>query len=171
MVQYLLKHFENSDFDTALVDALFTAILVRYSRPFASGVRLRLGDDVLTNLTDTQRAAHDKFYLWRDKHIAHSVNAFEEKQLVARYWVEKVHIEGITEVAVNHTRLFGLSSADLLELIDLIAALLPQVEARIASERPKVLAVVRALPIDQVISKSPKSPSILNFTKIGKRRK
>lgn len=73
--------------DYSLVDPMTIAILVRYSRPFATGKRRRIGDMELRTLSSKQRSAHDRFLLWRNRHIAHSVNVFEDNQPVVRYWV------------------------------------------------------------------------------------
>jgi hypothetical protein len=85
------------------------AILIRYSRPFVSGVRYHLNERDLEELSPEQRAAHDGFILWRNKHIAHSVNVFEENQPVARYWVERFDDEGFSSVECNSTELAGMS--------------------------------------------------------------
>jgi hypothetical protein len=81
----------------ALSDPFMVATIIRYARAFAGGVRLKLYEAV-SILTDQQRSKHDHFIHVRDKYIAHSVNAFEESEPVARYWVETVKEEGITSI-------------------------------------------------------------------------
>jgi hypothetical protein len=172
MARYLKRHFETQPLDFTLVDALTTAILVRYSRPFTTGVRKRLGHEVLQLLSKTHREQHEKFRAWRDKHIAHSVNVFEENQLVARYWLEKVQTEGVREISINHTRLVGFSSADVEAILSLIEAILSRLKTVIGDEKAKVLAVVRALPLDDVISRPPKKPpSVPDVSNVAKARK
>jgi hypothetical protein len=61
-------------------DAFTIAALVMYSRPFVTGVRHRLDNAALNTFTPEQRAKHEYFRAVRDKHVAHSVNAFEESQ-------------------------------------------------------------------------------------------
>lgn len=95
------------------------AILVRYSRPFVSGVRYRLNETDLGEFSPDQRAAHDRFILWRNKHIAHSVNVFEENQPVARYWAERFDDEGFTSVECNSSELVGMSLRDVEMVIEL----------------------------------------------------
>ena len=171
MARYLKKHFETQPLDFTLDDALTTAILVRYSRPFTTGVRKQLGDEVLQTLSKAQRAEHEKFRAWRDKHIAHSVNVFEENQLVARYWIEKVQTEGIREISINQTRLVGFSSADVEAILNLIDTVLSRLRELIEDEKAKVLAIVRALPIEAVISRPPKPVVIPDVSKVAKTRK
>lgn len=143
--------------DVWLVEPFSTAILVRYARPFATGVRLRLGADALAVLTEDQRRRHADFIAFRDKHIAHSVNAYEANQPIAVFCVERVDVEGITAIECNHTRVVGLSAEDLGHIIALIDALLTYVDRRIENEKAKILPLVRATPIANVL-KGPAVP-------------
>jgi hypothetical protein len=131
---------------------------VQYSRPFVTGVRHRLGEAALSIFTPEQRANHDYFRAVRDKHVAHSVNAFEESQPVARYWVERVAEEGIEQISCIHNRIVGLSDNDLAELIDLAKTMSAYVDKQVADERAKVLAIVRQMPLEQVLKGRPFSP-------------
>ena len=96
---------EKPHFD--FVDALTVAILVRYSRPFCSGVRKWLRDDALRVLSEDQRHKHDRLRAFRDKHIAHSVNALEDNQPVARYVEGRADKEGVYAVECHHDRVVG----------------------------------------------------------------
>lgn len=135
-----------------LSDPLTTAILVRYARAFTTGVRLRLREDALAELSVAQRERHEFFYALRDKHIAHSVNAFEESQPTARYWVERVHEEGIEQIGCQHHRIVGMSVPDLEAMIDLTTVLRQYVKRKIEDERAKLLKIVRNKPIDEILS-------------------
>jgi hypothetical protein len=119
----------------------------------------------------TQRAEHERLRLFRDKHIAHSVNAFEDNQPVARYWVERVNEEGITAVECNHTRISGLSSADLEAVLELTTAMLAYVESNLQTEKAKVLGIVRKMPLQKILSSARKSPRLANMKDVGKARK
>ncbi len=143
---------------------------MRYSRPFATGVRTWLKEEALETLSEPQRRKHDRLQAFRDKHIAHSVNAFEESQPVARYWVERVHEEGITSVECNHTRVVGLSSADVEDVIELTTAILSYVDECLEQEKATVLEIVRAMPVEEVLSKATKGPSLPDVKNIDKRR-
>lgn len=169
--QTLKRMFESGTPNWELVDPLSTAILVRYSRPFVKGVRKWLGDESLHALTGPQRAKHQRLRDFRNKHIAHSVNAFEDNQPIARYWLERVHEKGITSVECNHTRITGLSSADLEDVIELTTAILSYVESCLTQEKAKVLDVVRKMPIDRVLSGGRKGPALPDLKKIDKSRK
>ena len=66
--KYLQGRLNRGDLDVKIVDAFSTAILVGYSRPFMKGVRERLGQKMLQDLTESQRKLHEKFIAWRNKH-------------------------------------------------------------------------------------------------------
>jgi hypothetical protein len=66
-----------SEHDHVLIEALWTAGLIKYVRCFTSGKRATLSADVFSSYeggVDT----HEYFKSMRDKHVAHSVNPFEE---------------------------------------------------------------------------------------------
>lgn len=154
-----------------ITDAFSTAILVRYSRAFVSGVRRGLGEDALTTLTEEQLSNHNRIRAFRDKHIAHSVNAFEDTKIQARYCLERVEQEGITGVSAAHYRVIGLSSKDVGEILELCEALLCYVDGEIKNEQKRLLAILRAMPSSEVFSR-PSGPILIpDPSKIAKRRK
>lgn len=169
--EILRKILESARPDWDLVDPLSTAILVRYSRPFVKGVRRWLGDEALHTLSSAQRAKHEHLRLFRDKHIAHSVNAFEDNQPVARYWVERVHEEGITAVECNHTTIVGLSSGDLETVIELTTEMLAYVKVNLKAEKIRMLEIVRQIPVEEVLSSKRKSPRLPSMSDVGKSRR
>ena len=155
-----------------VLDALSTAVLVRYCRPFSSGVRRKaLGDDVLAALNESQRAKHEHLKAFRDKHIAHSVNAYEENQTVARYVLERVRVEGVYAVECNHSRVVGLSSAEAQYVIELTTTMLRHVEGIIKIEKRKLLDKVRAIPLDELLSGESPGPAAPQSVDITRRRK
>lgn len=143
LAKYLAARFASGTFDLEVVDAFSTAILVRYARPFMTGVRAKLGEETLTNLTLEQRQLHDKFMAWRSKHIAHSVNPFEENHVVAYYNEQAVAETGIQSISVQQDRLVGLSMQDLEDIQKLANTVLAVVNARIDAENARVLEIVR----------------------------
>ena len=171
MAQLLVKVLDDEKLRRDFVDPLSTAILVRYSRPFVTGVRKWLGEEGLKVLDSQQRKKHERLRAFRDKHIAHSVNAFEENQPVARYWLERVKDEGITSIECNHTRIIGMSSADLEDVIELSTAMLSYVEARLKEEKTRVLEIVRQIPVEQILAQPQSGPVIPDLTKIDRGRK
>ena len=65
-----------SDHDNLLVEAMWTAALVKYIRCFTSGKRTELDSSVFDGM-DGAHDTHQYFKNMRDKHVAHSVNPFE----------------------------------------------------------------------------------------------
>jgi hypothetical protein len=170
LCEYFESQSQNGYPPSEITDAFSTAILVRYSRAFVSGVRKGLGEDTLASLSVGQRANHERLRAFRDKHIAHSVNAFEDTKIQARYCEERVQQEGITAVSAAHYRVMGLSSRDVGDVMDLCKALLVYVDAKIEEEKKRLLFVLRSMPIAEVLSR-PSSPVLLpDHSKIGKRR-
>jgi hypothetical protein len=70
---------ENSE-DSVLIRSLWSSALVAYIRCFTSGKRFGLNNDIFSTI-DGGEATHQYFKDVRDKHIAHSINPFEEVQI------------------------------------------------------------------------------------------
>ena len=162
---------ESGQPDISLIEPLTIATLVRYSRPFTTGVRHRLENHELLTLSQVQKVAHDRLRDWRDKHIAHSVNVFEDNQPVARYWIERFEDEGFSSVECNSNNLVGMSIGDTEMVIELCNHFLERLKLQIEAEKQKVLEVVRSLPKEQVLSmnKPKELPKINDVAKVRKR--
>jgi hypothetical protein len=128
---------------------------VRYSRPFTnSKARRSLGEEALAVLTPEQVAKHRYFRAIRDKYVAHSENDFEDSRPIARFLQDRVREEGIEQIQCNHNRVLVLSQDDIDAIIELTTLLLGHVESRLEEEKKKVLAVVRAIPLDEILGDS-----------------
>lgn len=154
-----------------LVEPLSIAITVAYSRAFVTGVRTRLTEADLQILTPSQRAAHDRLRTYRDKHISHSVNAFEQNQPRAQYCVERVQTEGITSIGCSHGRVVSLSTEDIESVGELTDVFLKHVDNRLSAEKSKLLTLVRGLPLDKVFAGGQKAFQVDQHTPIERRRK
>lgn len=153
-----------------ITDAFSTSILVRYSRAFVSGVRRGLGEEALAILTSEQRKNHERLRAFRDKHVAHSVNAFEDTKIQARYCLERVEQEGITGVSAAHYRVVGISSKDVSDTIELCNSFLAYVNEEIQKEQRRVLSFLRAMPVSEVLLRPSDPIMVPDHSKIGKRR-
>ena len=142
---------ENPDYE--IVDALTTALLVRYSRPFSGGVRKWLTEDALDALSEDQRNKHERLRDFRDKHIAHSVNDFEENQPIARYVEGREHSEGVYSIECHHGRVVGLSSSETENVIELTTAMIEYVDRLLDVEKEALLTKVRSISFDQLLLK------------------
>jgi hypothetical protein len=171
LAKYLASRFISGTIDLELIDAFSTAILVRYARPFMTGVRTRLGDDTLNKLTPPQTELHETFVAWRSKHISHSVNPFEENYVVAYYDEETVAQTGIQSISVQQDRLVGLSIPDLENIQNLADTVLAIVNARIDAEKARVLEIVRGRPIGEVLAAGIKPRGTAGIESVMKARK
>jgi hypothetical protein len=166
----LLKNIRFDRMDTDLHEAVSIAILIKYSRPFVTGFRKKLNIRDVRELTPREIEQHEIFIALRNKHIAHSVNAFEENKVVAHYNDEKVYDEGITSISVEQTRLISLSLDEAEAIIGLSQKILDYITVQMELEKAMILDVVRKKPISE-IRKCGYSAFIEDMTKIDKRRK
>lgn len=171
LCRYMQQHYTEKHAPSEVLSAFSIGGLVQYSRAFTTGVREPLGSDAVATLTHQQQAAHTHFRLLRDKHIAHSVNAFEETKIQARYCEERVNEEGITSVNAVHYRVTGLALDDFVEMEQLCRALLKHVDARIKAENERILAIVRSLSIADVRAAGLGPALVPDHGKVGARRK
>ena len=154
-----------------LVEPFSIAITVMYSRPFQKGVRHRLGITDLAILTADQRATHDYLWAYRNKHVAHSVNAFEENVSRANYCLERVKEEGITSISYGGARITGLSVNDLKNVVELSTVFGAHVDALIAKEAERLLVIVRKIPLEEVLAGGRKAFVVDTQAAVSKDRK
>jgi hypothetical protein len=143
--------------NSSLFDPLMVATIIRYARAFAQGVRVNIYDEGASILTEEQRSKHELLMQIRNKYVAHSVNAFEESQPVARYWVEKVHEEGITSIGCIHCRVVGLNQQEVADIIDLTTVWLRYVQQKRTEEETRLLPIVRKLPLETLLQNTPRA--------------
>lgn len=75
----IAKDLGNDDANKEVaVDGLLSAALIRYMRCFSSGVRSHLKSEDMEELGDEVIEAHNFLKDFRDKHLAHSVNHYED---------------------------------------------------------------------------------------------
>jgi hypothetical protein len=164
-----LREWPKQEMAPQLLEALMIATIVRYARPFVTGIRLSLPApaDILTN---EEFAKHRRFRDIRDKYIAHSVNAFEENPPVARYWVETVQVDGIDSIECMHGRIVGLGEDDFRDILHLTNTWLAFVQEKLREEKAKVLKIVRGLPLEKILQ-GYRGPVNLDTSRPDKRRK
>jgi hypothetical protein len=137
----------------SLIEALTTSALIYYWRAFSEGVRrglTKIEKDSLANLSPELFDFHQKFHMWRDKHIAHSVNNFEENQPHARYILERQE-EGFIAIGCTHSRVIGMSKGDAEAMLYLTGIFLEIVEKRKKQEEESLLKFVQKKPVAEVM--------------------
>jgi hypothetical protein len=73
----LVAMMRDKENDPVANTALYTAALVTYIRCFTSGKRIPLAPEIFKDLPGEPLVVHQQLKDTRDKHVAHSVNAFE----------------------------------------------------------------------------------------------
>ena len=147
----LLSFLNPPSSDIELSESLMISLIVCYARVFASGVRTRLDDELLSQLAPEQRDLHDRFISWRDKHISHSVNSFELNQPVARFVAETVRSDGIQYIGIQSERVVLASIGEIQMFIALLEQQISNLRALFDAEHRHLLAIVRARPIEVVL--------------------
>ncbi|MDP3282545.1 MAG: hypothetical protein Q8M57_16155 [Nitrosomonas sp.] len=130
-VDRLLSMDTNSEENRCLIESLYISALVSYIRGFTSGKRAaRLSTDIFSKL-DGAEVVHNYFKDIRDKHIAHSVNPFEQVKVGVRLTPKTSNKKEVISVGVlsldricechenlvTLKRLIGIAKEDLLHKI------------------------------------------------------
>jgi len=149
----LLVLLEKPKQDGPHVRALFTAALVAYVRCFSTGVRsAKVNPDIFASIEGALQR-HQSIKDMRDKHIAHSVNAFEDTSIGA---VLSDPAAGQKTVRGTIT-LTGSRVSDSAEGIKQIGSLakiaFESTKARFDALQVDVLAEARALNIDELYAR------------------
>lgn len=150
--ELLVAEFARPAPNWLLIEPLTIAMTVTYARAFSGGVRYHLSEAELSPLSAEQLALHAFLRGYRDKHVAHSVNEFEENIVQAQYCVERVETEGITGIGCQGHRLASLDENRVRGLVEICFALEATVELKIQAEEMRLLPIVRAMPLDSVLS-------------------
>lgn len=134
-----------------IVEPMSIAATVTYSRPFISGVRNHLGKEDLEILSPEERTAHDYLRAYRDKHVAHSVNAFEQNYVRAYYCIERAQEESITSLGYGGMRVTGLSRRAVETIIELTKLFETHAQSKIQREQSRLLSIVQSMPPKDVL--------------------
>ena len=142
----LTGQIDQQPMNLKLVEALNCALLVKYARPFASGVRKRVPRDIISELPEEYQKDHEWFIGLRDKYVAHSVNSFEENNVYAYLVPEERGPKGVSSISVHENRLIYLGKDDVGRLKRLAERIVKKVADLVEAERKNVLAFARSFP-------------------------
>jgi len=98
----LLK--DNSQ-DHLLVEALWTTALIKYARCFTDSKRFGLSESLFQGLQGDPVGAHRLYINLRNKHVAHSVNPFEQMEVgavLAPLETNERKVIGVATLAMRH---------------------------------------------------------------------
>ena len=101
----LKKLLQENSQDNLLVESFWATALIKYARCFKSGKRVGLDESIFNELNGDAHEVHEFYLDMRNKHIAHSVNPFEQMQVgVALSPQESCEkkVVGITTLSVRH---------------------------------------------------------------------
>ncbi|GAB4514308.1 MAG: hypothetical protein Tsb0026_19580 [Sulfuricaulis sp.] len=152
-------------------EALSSAAVIRYARCFSSGVRDYLPHDLLDSADPELQQAHKFFMDLRSKHIAHSVNPFEENDVTIQIAAHFQSSEEICHINTAHGRRAGLSfgAPDLLKR--LAEWLLHRVKEEMKVEQAALLQIARRRSLAELKAYGvPQAAASANDGNVGKRR-
>ena len=136
--------------DPTMIEALWTAALVRYARCFTSSKRVRLGDEVFVGLEGDPRDTHQFYFNLRNKLITHSVNPFEQMVVGAVLDKSSPEVRQLLGVASLSVKLVSSSIEGVDTLGRLATAVAQKVSASAATLHATVLEKARRLPIENL---------------------
>lgn len=152
-LKQLLK--DNSK-DRTLIESLWTTALISYSRCFSSGKRLGLSEDIFKNkkLKGDPVGCHRYYIDLRNKHVAHSVNPFEQVAVDLQLSKPGSTKREVLGVAVLSQRLICGATEGIEMLLRLTIIAQKEVAKQCKEYESKVLEVGKSLPIDTLYSKA-----------------
>lgn len=157
--RYAGTHLKRSPFDivgfTTPVDiddweALSTAACISYARCFASGVREPLNLALLDKAGAELRTLHGFVLNLRNKHVAHSVNSFEENLVTLHIGAHFASSREIETVTAHHTRVAGLSIEVPAQLKRLAQWWVAKIDEEMTVQKAKLLQIARTTPLSEL---------------------
>lgn len=159
----------DASFNSTVLDALCSALVVKYFRCFGFGVRGKLDIENITSLTEDEVQLHKLLKNLRDKHIVHSVNSFEENYVVA-YLNPEERGKKINSISVQHHRMIALSEYDIDFIKRISSKILTEIKVMIESEKKYILELARKEDIDEMYKREAKTIIPGDWLTIHKRR-
>jgi len=145
---------ESAKPDSIVIEGLWSAALIRYVRCFAFGKRYGLTEDIFKDLNGDPIGAHRWYKNMRDKHIAHSVNPYEQVRIgiiLSSEDSQEQKVLGVSTLAGSYI------SPDKkgVEQLGMLATVLIKTVGILGKEcENKVLDMAKNLPIDQLYNRA-----------------
>jgi hypothetical protein len=143
----LLEELQKDDQDAILIEALWTSALVKYARCFASGKRFGLDEKIFEHFDGDPIGAHRYFIDMRNKHIAHSVNPFEEVRVGVVLSAPSAQPLTVQGVAVLSRKLISTDVDGVRNLVTLASALHKRVAELAKQEQDGLLKWAQGQPV------------------------
>ena len=146
----LASLLKGGDSDPVIARSLFTAALVAYVRCFSSGKRAVLTPDIFAPLSGEPLACHQQYKDTRDKHIAHSVNPFEEMLVGAVLSHPEAPVRDVEGVACLTASLITYDADGVEQLGRLASFAQHHVAVKCKELEARVLEVAKKMDLEQL---------------------
>jgi hypothetical protein len=134
-------------------EALWTSALISYARCFAPGKRYGLSEATLATLGEDYLEVHKVFLGLRNKHIAHSVNPFEQVEVGLVLSEEGAKDRMVEAIVVYGIKLAYLNRPAAIDLHNLAATLRNEI-GRLANEAEEAtLEDARRVQVEELYKK------------------
>jgi len=166
----LKKMLNDKSCDNLLVESFWTTALIKYARCFKSGKRFGLDISIFDDLNGEPHKVHQLYMNMRNKHIAHSVNPFEQMQvglvLTPKENIEK-QVIGVVTLAMRHL----VSNIDGIHQLGLLSKVILKKLCKIAKNyEKKTLDKGKTIPIDELYKRVRPQLKAVGPDKSGKPR-
>lgn len=138
--------------DRLLIQSMWSSALIFYVRCFAKGKRYGLTSDIYQESKEALKL-HDFFKNLRDKHVAHSVNPFEQVTTTLLLSDPRSSKKEVKGLYVWHNWLGCVSIKQLNDFLKLIHIAKTKVALKHKEYQSKVLEKAEQIPIDELYSK------------------
>ena len=128
----------------------FAPASVAYARCFVSGVRQSLDAAVLNGEEAERGSTHEFIWHLQNKHVAHSVNSFEENSVTVHVEESFQSSAEIVSVGPHLTRQTGFAFDGPAKLKNLVSGWLAKDREEMRVETQAVLQLVQAMPIEEI---------------------
>lgn len=143
----LIEELQKGEQDGVLIEALWTAALVKYTRCFATGKRLGLDEKIFEHFEGDPLGTHGYFIDMRNKHVAHSVNLFEEVRVGVVLSAPSAEARKVEGVAVLTRKLISAEVDGVRNLITLASTLHKRVAELAKQEQDDLLKWAQGRPV------------------------
>lgn len=150
----LKKLLREESKDHILIEALWTSALIRYARCFAESKGFGLSESVFDGLQGDPLGAHRFYMNLRNKHIAHSVNPFEQMEAGLVLSPAENAEKGIIGVATLAMRQISSDVEGVHQLGLLAKVVLGKACERAKHYEQQVLEIPKKMPLDDLYKRS-----------------
>ena len=165
-----LRRLRNMGADLALETSLYCAAAIFYRRCFSTGVRKRLRLELTSELDADTRADHDLFLAVANKHLAHSVNSFEETKVVLALERSEGKAARVVGVTPGLSRLSSHNPKQLERFSRLIANVRQLLDKELQALGHRVASEAAQVPVEELLALPAVDFRMIDDSRADKRR-